>query len=520
LRILDGELRLITPTDPEGVQTESGSDPGSKFYQLTHDYLVPSLQTWLTRKQQETRKGRAELKLAERTALWTAKPENRHLPSLMEWGSIRTLTEKKHWTELQQKLMKRAGRFHGLRNTLLLVLLTGVTMTGLKINDRVVDANNDERAAGFVTALVNADIGQVPNIINALTDYRQWADPKLIHELEQHGSDSSEHLKVSLALLPSDPGQLSYLTDRLLNAEPEHVETIRSLLQKHQDQIVADLWRAAAEPDNVEETQLLQAASALAVYDADNDEMWSNIADRVVDVLVQENSLRVAVWLKTLRPARHHLVKPLSVVYRSTAEERSQTQIDLATELLEQYAADDLQTLAELLLDAEPKQFVALFDEFAAHGDDALSRLNTEVDRKLTFDWNDPPLDSAWSDPTAEVAKKIAEAHGMLAERFAFCQTMPLEEFKKIAEALRPSGYRPIRLRPYAHDGSTHVSAAWTRDDRDWRMATGLLSADAVQQKDDEQRAEGFVAVDIAGYIGGSNGTPAELYSALWMTKR
>ena len=98
LRILDGELRLITPTDPEGFQTESGSDPGSKFYQLTHDYLVPSLRDWLTRKQQETRKGRAELKLAERTALWTAKPENRHLPSLMEWASIRTLTDKQKWS--------------------------------------------------------------------------------------------------------------------------------------------------------------------------------------------------------------------------------------------------------------------------------------------------------------------------------------------------------------------------------------------------------------------------------------
>jgi hypothetical protein len=56
LRILDGELRLITPTDPEGFQTESGSAPDSKFYQLTHDY--------------------------------------RHLPSLTEWLRIRTLTER------------------------------------------------------------------------------------------------------------------------------------------------------------------------------------------------------------------------------------------------------------------------------------------------------------------------------------------------------------------------------------------------------------------------------------------
>src|SRR5262249_8926091 len=37
LRILDGELRLITPTDPESTPS------GRRYYQLTHDYLVPSL---------------------------------------------------------------------------------------------------------------------------------------------------------------------------------------------------------------------------------------------------------------------------------------------------------------------------------------------------------------------------------------------------------------------------------------------------------------------------------------------
>ena len=36
VRTLDGDLRLITPTDPEGFLTDSGSDPTSKFYQLTH----------------------------------------------------------------------------------------------------------------------------------------------------------------------------------------------------------------------------------------------------------------------------------------------------------------------------------------------------------------------------------------------------------------------------------------------------------------------------------------------------
>src|SRR5262249_54801254 len=61
LRILDSEIRLITPTDPEGKEADGDStlqtQPGQKYYQVTHDYLVHSLRDWLTRKQKETRRG-------------------------------------------------------------------------------------------------------------------------------------------------------------------------------------------------------------------------------------------------------------------------------------------------------------------------------------------------------------------------------------------------------------------------------------------------------------------------------
>ena len=133
LRILDGKLRLITPTDPEGFQTESASDRNSKFYQLTHDYLVPSLREWLTRKQKETRKGRAELKLAERSAVWNAKPERRHLPSVWEWARIKSLTEEESWTEPQRKMMGTAGRVHGVRLTMLLGLVGGHVVDGIAL---------------------------------------------------------------------------------------------------------------------------------------------------------------------------------------------------------------------------------------------------------------------------------------------------------------------------------------------------------------------------------------------------
>ena len=53
LRALDHDVRLITPTDPEGTAPESDDrpDPAGRFYQLTHDYLVPAIHEWLTREQ-------------------------------------------------------------------------------------------------------------------------------------------------------------------------------------------------------------------------------------------------------------------------------------------------------------------------------------------------------------------------------------------------------------------------------------------------------------------------------------
>ena len=104
IQILDSEIRLITPTVPASEDLNIHATDGApqardglaepdaqkkKYYQLTHDYLVPSLRDWLTHKQKETRRGRAELKLAERSAMWNTKPENRHLPSFLEFASIR-----------------------------------------------------------------------------------------------------------------------------------------------------------------------------------------------------------------------------------------------------------------------------------------------------------------------------------------------------------------------------------------------------------------------------------------------
>ena len=141
IHILDTQLRLITPTDLEDHQTEPGNDHAARYYQLTHDYLVPSLREWLTRKQKETRRGRAELCLAERSAAWNARPDNRHLPNVYEWLNIRFLTDVKAWSNPQQMMMRKAARIHATYWGIIFAVLlaSGILVTSAAVNyeDRI-----------------------------------------------------------------------------------------------------------------------------------------------------------------------------------------------------------------------------------------------------------------------------------------------------------------------------------------------------------------------------------------------
>src|SRR5262249_11720557 len=145
---------------------------GERYYQLTHDYLVPALRAWLTRKQKETRQGRAELRLAERAAVWNAKRENRHLPAWWEWASIRLMTKKNDWTSSQRNMMRKAGRYHAVRGLVLAACLVAITLTCLSIRNQVIERSRADHAAGLVRQLLAANIVHVPSIIDEMQDYR------------------------------------------------------------------------------------------------------------------------------------------------------------------------------------------------------------------------------------------------------------------------------------------------------------------------------------------------------------
>jgi len=392
LHILDPELRLITPTEaegvtgdgwrvvgentgyPPGIAGEAGSPatrhspPSTRFYQLTHDYLVPSLRDWLTRKQRETRSGRAELRLAERAALWDTKPETRHLPSLLEWLSVRTLTDRAHWTEPQRKMMRQAARTHGLRSALTLAGMIAVAAAALFLRTRVAERQEATRIEGLVGRLVSAEPSQVPDVVKQLGANQEVAGP-LLAPLISGKADTPDQkraqLHARLAMVSRDPSQVEPLVEELLAGKAAYVLPIRQLLRPAGARLVEQL-RGLLRDDKADPERRFRAALALADYVPASEAVSWTEADLkfVAGQLVSANAEYQPLYRAALRPLHARLLGDLERLF-ADAQATDAQRLGAANALAD-YAEKDVARLTGLLPVATPEQFAVLYPIVAA----------------------------------------------------------------------------------------------------------------------------------------------------------
>ena len=114
------------------------------------------------------------------------------------------------------------------------------TSCGLR---QVVDAQRT-RALAQVDALRRAEISQVPYLIEGFKPFHDEIVPQLRHLLQEPRLDEKERLRLSLAMVADDEGQVAYLQDRLLNAEPAELLVICGALLSHRDDLAAESWRS------------------------------------------------------------------------------------------------------------------------------------------------------------------------------------------------------------------------------------------------------------------------------------
>ncbi len=316
LWILDHELRLVTPADPQGRDPEGGAaaaEAGPQYYQLAHDYLIPDLREWLFRDRQKSLRGRAELRLQEFASVWSERHKDKFLPSAWEWAALRCLTDRRRWSPLQRSMMTAASGRHarGALAALALVAAIGLSVFWVYM---------EFRARSLVERLKSADIGQVLRISREIGPIRRWALPLLRREAAQE-HDPRARLRASLALVPDDPGQVDYLVGRMLVEDPVTSLTIREALSPFRGTIVGGLWEVAQDsrrpvPDR------LRAALALCLYDPPPDgpggssghRAWDEIAGSTADAVVATLDANPAVYatlVEAVQPIRSALIPRL-----------------------------------------------------------------------------------------------------------------------------------------------------------------------------------------------------------------
>jgi serine/threonine protein kinase/formylglycine-generating enzyme required for sulfatase activity len=378
LQILDREIRLITPTDPEAKDVgernrgASGSE-SARYYQLTHDYVVPSLRDWLTRKEKETLAGRARLQLADLADYWNVRPENRRLPSLVQYCQIRWLTRKRQWTRPQQKMMRQAGRYHLMRA--LVVALLGIVGIAWGVHYY---EQKSALVARLIDQLITSDIEAVPQVLSDLKGFGSSADPKLADIIRAPTSSDKAKLRATLGLSVLHPSHVEDLCGYMLDAEPRELVVIRDVLDPHKQKLVSLLWTVVKQPKKGKEHRL-RAAAALAKY-APKDSQWGNVHVQVANDLVEVRQ-DLQAWLQLMSPVSEKLLNPLESVFRDIA--RRDGERLWAGYFLAEYAKNDPKKLSELLMDAGESQFALFYANLKNHGEAGPALLECEISGQL-----------------------------------------------------------------------------------------------------------------------------------------
>ena len=124
----------------------------------------------------------------------------------------------------------------------------------------------------------------------------------------------------------------------------------------------------------------------------------------MVNDLVLENPVHFGQWSEAFRPVKNSLLVPLADIFRDRKSERT-AERSLATNILADYAADQPQVLADLLMDADDKQFAVIYPKLKLQGEQGFPVLTAEdLDRNLC-----PLPEANWTHSIPQVGECRAE---------------------------------------------------------------------------------------------------------------
>ena len=378
LRILDHELRVITPSGRKEIENEEISSIDSDtnvYYQLTHDYLIANLRQWLANHQRSTIRGRAQILMKECAQLWQTHGRRR-VPSFREYLSMRLLTSPRTWTQQERDMMRVTGRRYSAWMAVAGMLIVILVYGGIVFRDHV-------RTKTLIDGLLRSEISQVPVFSDEIAAVGSSAEQPLRQVFQDPLSSSEQKTRAALILTrvyddaEKNQPAVDFLNERLLIASPEELNAICDSLANYKDEIGQRLWHILLDEAETKPVVTLRTMAALKLL-FPNDERWEQVNRSPIEPLsLLPNTFLMQQWLKAFH-SRSML--DLDHVFRILDDAKSSPQqrvraIDISITLGEQ----DWEFLSRLIQVCDEDDFPTIVALLVPHGSLAIKSLQTSL---------------------------------------------------------------------------------------------------------------------------------------------
>jgi len=525
LRLLDREVRLITPAGSEesagpsgsagaiavGSSLASGSSGGSSGrhgparYQLTHDHLVPSLRSWMTAEDEATWRGRNRLALRSAARRWSVDRGSGHLAGPLALAKWQLFTRRVERNEIEREFLRDSSR----RLARAAAVALGVVAT---VGVLVRGGLNERTRAGIVAAIRSSDMTELPLLLRSADAWGALDHLRL--EAETAEAAGAVPVNFRWALLATGPAERKHLPAVLEEAKglrsvqvPAAAELARRLPPETRAGFVKNL--------DADQPRQRVAAAALAVQL--DPALGERFAPRAKTLLSDLNSLpldELGGWLDLLKPLEPALT-PVAIGWLAQPDDslRRDRVVGILLAILPSSEAEKWATLVSLL---EPQELPALVEKVKQTGEptgpEHLVTALRETNRKIANEEairseSESPLDTRWQ-------ALVAKGQGIADAECVAVAHLPGPELAGLGAELERHGYRLASRRPstgeVGGEDSGDVadgSAVWLRDGRIGKLF-GPWSSELLEAEAREVMSEGWLLEDMAFERAG--GTRAE----------
>ncbi len=368
-RILDSELKLLTPVIPDRPAGRAAAEHGSEdelSYQLTHDFLVPAIRDWLDATLKQTRAGRARIRLRELAAHVIPDQPPRYLPTNAEWLSWQFLLPRTGRSDNESTIMRSAGqRFCKQVAAWGGFFVVFSALSWYVLNDKIWRPR--QTVIQLIDNLFHQEITNAPASVTGLAQnpvlaksfLRKWADRPHV--------DDDYRLRLALGMFPFDHTQARVIVPEIVDStcSPQQLKAILSILQSQGHDPSPDLNKVLSDPAADPRCRFRAACGLMHL--GTTLRTWNSEAEFLASVLCAEPATWVGEWIAILRSAGEQLQPAFVSLFIAPDDPATQTFLGadraavLANAIYEfSPAKTECANLAKFILDANDVRFNAV----------------------------------------------------------------------------------------------------------------------------------------------------------------